>query len=216
MDAENAASAAAQRELIRWQRMLLPVIVILLFGLAAFFFASSYAQYQRIETQLQQRGNDGAVARALAVYERAPGVGQDLAYIQWKTLAIQDDRAQLARFHRANAALLVSVWTRNLGFVTGMILAIVGAAFVMAKLSEAPTALEASSGPVKAALSTSSPGIILAVLGTALMMMAMTVRFEGEIREPVLSVAGQGAASTTTNGFDADGPPEDFPNANGN
>jgi hypothetical protein len=40
------------------------------------------------------------------------------------------------RYHQANVSLMSRVWTRYLGFVTGMVLAMVGSIFILGKLRE--------------------------------------------------------------------------------
>ena len=40
------------------------------------------------------------------------------------------------RYEQANLMLSTSLWTRLMGFITGMILALVGAAFILGKLQE--------------------------------------------------------------------------------
>jgi hypothetical protein len=107
------------------------------------------------------------------------------------------------RNQRANSTLLVSVWTRNLGFVTGMVLALVGASFIMAKLSEGTTTLDGGGGGAKVSLATSSPGIVLAVLGTALMMMAISVRYRAELGETVAAAPAPGVAPGSADSDDA-------------
>ena len=59
------------------------------------------------------------------------------------------------------------VWTRQLGFVTGMILTIVGAVFIVGQFSSPGTEISGEGQGFKGSLETSSPGIVLTVLGSA-------------------------------------------------
>ena len=55
--------------------------------------------------------------------------------------------------------------------------ALVGSIFILARLSESETRLSSEGGGAKLALATSSPGIVLAVLGTILMVVTLTIDF---------------------------------------
>lgn len=189
MTGGEGGSDPAQRELARWQRRLLPFLVMTLVATALFFFATSYVQFSRLETFITQAPDDRALTAVLADSARTSGTVQDLAYFRWKTDLLVEERRRLLVSRRASAVLLATMWTQSLGFITGMILAILGAAFIMAKLSEAPIALHAEGASAKAVLTTSSPGIVLAVLGTGLMVMAMTVKFSATIKDPVVPPA---------------------------
>lgn len=61
------------------------------------------------------------------------------------------------------------VWARYLGFVTGMILALVGAVFVLGKLREEATEVQTGTSGAMLSLRSASPGLIMAILGVALM-----------------------------------------------
>lgn len=158
----------------RWQRSLKPVMILVVLATAIFFFTSTWVQFRTIETAILQPGSS-SLAATLDRYEAGPPPSLD--YLKWKNLALIDEQAAHNRTAQASATLLVNVWTRYLGFVTGMVLAITGATFIMARLSEGPTALAANNAGLGATLSTSSPGIVLAVLGTVLMLAAMTIRY---------------------------------------
>ena len=90
----------------------------------------------------------------------------------------------LAEVHKeASAAFVVRLATRFVGFLTGMILALVGAMFVVGKLQEQPTQLDSKAEAWSVSFSSSSPGLVLAALGTVIMGLAMTVPVSGEMRE---------------------------------
>jgi hypothetical protein len=127
------------------------------------------------------------IAQTLASYEVAPG---DNDAIVQKVALLMDERAQRADLSRASASMLLSLWTRNMGFVTGMILAMVGAAFILSRLDDKGSELTAEQGTIKGSLKTSSPGIVLTTLGSVLMVMAMTVRHTETGREHVQQPVG--------------------------
>ncbi len=112
-----------------------------------------------------------------------PTTLNDQEYLRWKTLVLLEQDVIARRYQQANSMMLARVWTRFLGFMTGMILSLVGAVFILGKLQEEPTKLESESKFGKGSLSTSSPGIVLAVMGTVLMAITLLVPTEIETRD---------------------------------
>lgn len=168
----------------RWQRRLLPFMVGSIAAMGLFFFVASYVQLSSLRDRLSAAPVD--LGPVFAQFEQTPA-GRDLQgdfeYLQWKTLARLEQEVISHRYDQSASAVLTRVWTRYLGFVTGMVLALTGAVFVLGKLSEPPTKLETKTEVFQAALYTSSPGIVLAVLGTALMAITLSVKFELETRD---------------------------------
>ncbi len=186
----------------RWQRRLLPFMIGGIAVMGVFFFAASLWQLNTVQQSAAHTTLD--LAPVFADFERrsvSPAGARDpaanLAYLRLKTALLLENDVVTRRYHQANSAMLARVWTRYLGFVTGMILALVGAIFVLGKLREDPTSLEAETGGVKGSLTTSSPGILLACLGAALMIVTLTVTYEVKTRDaPVyLPLAGGAEAA---------------------
>ena len=164
-----------QRERTAWQKRLLPFLIIAISLMAAFFFASSLLQLGKLGDAVAFHRDD-RITQALAAYERT--VPQDADYVRWKATVLLEQTALDHRYAQVNATLMLRAWTRHLGFLTGMILALVGSIFILARLSEAETQLSSEGGGAKLALATSSPGIVLAVLGTVLMVVTLTIDFQ--------------------------------------
>ena len=84
------------------------------------------------------------------------------------------------RYDQANLTLTTRLWTRLMGFITGIILALVGAAFVLGKLNEDVSEAAAKAGlpgqEFSFSVRSASPGIILAVMGTLLMALSISVQ----------------------------------------
>ena len=175
------------RERARWQRRLLPFLIGAISLMALFFFGSSFYQLDRFGQAISYPP-DQRIERSLAAYERGHAVvtpradaaarADDFEYLRWKTLVQLEQDTLDHRYAQVNATLLLRAWTRHLGFLTGMILALVGAIFILAKLREEETRLSGEGAGAKAALATTSPGIVLATLGTVLMVVTLTVNFE--------------------------------------
>jgi hypothetical protein len=79
------------------------------------------------------------------------------------------------RYDGGNLAFISRLWTRFMGFVTGMILALVGAAFVLGKLETEKGEIEAAARGISVAMRTTSPGLLLAFLGTLLMGLSIAL-----------------------------------------
>lgn len=182
---DDAVDAPYAAQTHAWQERLLPFLQLMLAGLTLFFLLATLLQLRELQnrigtppqleltTALEPLGNDVA---SLSTTDR-------LLFVQWRTLAELEKNALERRYHQANVLLMARTWTRYLGFLTGMILAFVGAAFILGRFRETATAVRVSSTPVKAALSTQSPGLVLATLGTALMMATILMHTDIETRD---------------------------------
>ncbi|RYZ53443.1 MAG: hypothetical protein EOO14_15520 [Chitinophagaceae bacterium] len=82
------------------------------------------------------------------------------------------------RFHQISMLLLSRLWVNYIGFITGMILAIVGAAFILGKLRISASELSTKFSGTEVTLKTASPGLLLCVLGCTLMITTLVVRHE--------------------------------------
>lgn len=186
MDVEDRKA----RELVRWQQRLLPFAIGAIGLMAIFFFVSSMIQLGRLNETIAHKPST-SISKALAAYEAAsPDKATEGEHLRWKTLALLEEQTLDRRYAQVNSTLMLRAWTRHLGFLTGMILAFVGAIFILAKLSESQTQLSLESAGAKGALATSSPGLVLAVLGTALMIVTLTANFEFSTRDLPVYLAG--------------------------
>ena len=177
-----------------WQKRLLPVMVGLLVTLTAFFFAASFVQLYYLQTRIE-RAPQLDLSTAMASLDE---IGKDLQtgkvegqiafnnrleYARWKTLSLLEANALQRRYHHAGVLLISRIWTRYLGFVTGTILAMVGAAFILGKLQEAASNLGAEGGLWKVSLTTASPGLVLATLGTLLMLATLATSMDLRVND---------------------------------
>jgi len=167
-----------------WQRHLLPLMVGTVVVGGAFFLIASALDIAFINRHVA-RHESVNLDPALAALERlGAGSGENaLSAARFRMLASLEGSALDRRYHQANALLLFSVLTRYLGFMTGMILSLVGAVFILGKVSEAPTELDATTLAGKWGVRSSSPGILLATLGTVLMITAMQVQFDIKVAD---------------------------------
>jgi hypothetical protein len=167
----------------RWQRKMLPLMRSGLVTFAAVFFVASLVQYHLLYQDL--RGGASSIQGTLDVLEKTLPESQrtQFGFVQWKTLVVLEQDVMRMRYQQVNATLLLRTWTRYTGFLVGMVLALVGAFFILGRLREEASQLSGESGGFKVMLTSSSPGIVLAVLGTILMVVTLAVKFDFEVND---------------------------------
>ena len=190
-----------------WQRRLLPLMVGLLVALTAFFIVASFVQLYYLQTRIEKapRLDLGPAMTSLdeIAKDMQSGKIQDpralnsrIEQARWQTLSILEANVLQRRYHHAGVLLISRIWTRYLGFVTGTILAMVGAAFILGKLQEASSNLGAEGGLWKVSLTTASPGLVLAALGTILILATLATSMDLSVNDgPVYLRETSGAAA---------------------
>lgn len=172
-----AAASAQTKAQWRWQRRLLPTMIgTLILATIAFLALSLF------DTYTVRRGILAAPTVDLrqvldGVNCSAPNMsGVDRGNcVQWKIRVMLEQQTINRRYHQANVALLVRVSVKYLGFLTGMLMSLVGAVFVLGRLTEATSTLAAEGAFGKFTIATVSPGLIMAFLGTILMIATLYV-----------------------------------------
>jgi hypothetical protein len=165
-ESENPPRAGALRSsLDQWQVRLLPVMVGVLIGLAAFFFIATLAQMAYLERSISDVPS--VILPPLSASDEAleaTGANAAISARQLEILAAMEAYLVERRYHQASVLLMAGLWTRYLGFITGMVLALVGASFILGKLEGPPSELEGKGAGIEGSLKTASPGIILATI----------------------------------------------------
>ena len=165
-----------------WQLRLLPFMVRTIFGLALFFFLATMYQLYELNIKIEQSPTLSESELILAEGERPSFVER-----QWRSLVMLESHILQQRYHQANVLLMARVWVRYLGFVTGMMLALIGAVFILGKLREPGTELsvegKSADNTLMGNLKTQSPGIVLVSLGTILMLVTILVHHEIEVND---------------------------------
>jgi hypothetical protein len=173
----------------RWQLRLLPLMRAALVLMAVFFFVASLLQYRQVYRDIGVQ--PGSALQELAKQpDKAAPPGSE-AY-RFRTLVALEQDVVALRYRQANAVLLLRTWTRYTGFLVGMVLALTGAFFILGRLREDSTHLVAEGGGAKLDLTTQSPGMLLAVLGTALMVVTVSVKFDSVMTDKPTYVAPWG------------------------
>lgn len=156
------------RNTVNWQLRVLPIIEGLLLALATLFISLSCAQLFLLQKDIQKSpelalGNIHAQINLLQ--QTNPNEAAQLnTALTLETFVLQQ------HYHQANALLMARTWVRYLGFTTGMILALIGASFILGKLQTARSEFEAKTETLALTFRSTSPGLLLATLGTILML----------------------------------------------
>lgn len=154
-----------------WQERLLPLMVWLLVGLTVFFFVASLFQLVYLHANIREAPRL-ELPSAAEMRDDATGTAGLVALIELEGNLIE------RRYHQANVLLMSRVWARYLGFVTGMILALVGAAFILGKLREEASDVAVKGSAAELTIRSTSPGLVLAVLGVVLMITTIVTHHE--------------------------------------
>jgi hypothetical protein len=164
-DAHELSNPSRQRSDDRWQRRLLPVMVRMVVGLTVFFFIATLAQLYYLHRAIQ-------TAPRMDTSQLIPtpdALGKTGMSAEFRARVLMEANFLERRYHQANVFLMSRVWVHYLGFVTGMILALVGAVFILGKLQTEASQLGGSAGGNSIDFRSTSPGLVLAVLGVILM-----------------------------------------------
>lgn len=160
------------RALQRWQNRLLRFMTGSLIAMAVFFFVATIWLFVDLTERVRYRQTDlVAVMNALP----KPHADAERAYREWYVRAVLEKSALEQRFALQSTIVQGRLWTRVMGFLTGMILCFAGSIFVLGKLREPVTQASAEGSGFKAALTTSSPGVLLALTGAVLIGLTLYV-----------------------------------------
>lgn len=168
-----------------WQERLLPLMVRVVIGLALFFFLVSLLQLAYLQWHLQDEPPN-----ILTTLDGEAVDASDAGLAAW----LESDLIT-RRYRMTSALMMAQLWIRYLGFVTGMIMAFIGAVFILGKLREPPSEVKAESAAVRVSIATASPGILLAVVGSALMLATILTKQESEVRDAAIYLPGRPAAA---------------------
>jgi hypothetical protein len=172
-----------------WQNKLLPWLIIMPTILMLLFIYLATRQMQRFNTVIDAKSE--SVIEKIIPFPSDTSLNSNLKgnmdYIRWITLARMEEKSLDRRYSQGGLLLASRIFTKYLGFFTGMILAIVGAVFIIGKLQESASDIEGAVGEqMKLKIVSSSPGIIFGVLGTVLMLSTILQHTEIELKDQPL------------------------------
>lgn len=213
LSSENTPSMSTRqsREATKWQERLLPFIIRMIVGLAAFFFIASLVQLIVLHWTMLQTPQLDLVSVVGSDVNPSKEIDDNaLSVAKLRLSAILEAHIVQQRYHQAAVVLMSRTWLDYLGIMTGMILALVGAIFILAKLEEGTSELSAKSQAVELVFRSASPGLVLAALGVLLMITTFIVHHEINIEESSLYMGNARNASQPSSG-DSSKPQTELP-----
>src|ERR1044071_307830 len=124
MDQESHGASpmgSEARDRRTWQKRLLPVMVKMVIGLTGFFFGASFVQLFYLQHHLATSTGIDLKSALPAIDSNVTVDSSKLDAVRWTNLVALEQYSLQRRYHQANVLLMARVWTRYLGFVTGMI-----------------------------------------------------------------------------------------------
>ena len=158
-----------------WQKRMLPLMVQMVLGLTLFFFTVSLVQLTYLHWTIRQAPVLD-LSPALAELKSHPPTTfeQRLKVAELEMLGGLDAGTVQQRYHQVSAMLMARVWKGYMGFVTGMILALVGALFILGKMQDSVSVTSDGRGGALS-IRSMSPGLVMSVLGVVLMAITIVV-----------------------------------------
>lgn len=173
---QPSSHESGSREDLKWQKRLLPLMTRMIVWLTVFFFWASFSQLAYLHWRISRSPaldvRDSLSMLSGATTER--GVQNTVELAKLKALIALEANGLEQQYHQANVLLMSRIWTAYLGFVTGMILSLVGASFVLGKLREGASEMILRTPPATdVSFRSTSPGLLLVMLGSILMLTAI-------------------------------------------
>jgi hypothetical protein len=191
-------NTTAERSESEWRWQSRPMMVTILVALTIFFFSATFYQLaalnRRIESGPKVDSNALLADTACIDTQFTPGC---LAMTRMNRALMLEANLIARRHHQADVNLMASIWSRYLGFITGMILALVGAAFTLGQLRDKGTKIEAGGSSAKATLTSASPGIVMSALGVALMITTIVTVHQLSTRDAAVYFVGDAPRVST-------------------
>ena len=167
-------------ELLKWQNRLLPVMAGFVIALALAFFALSMRTLHNVDQFVQSEHGELRDQIKALINTREPESADDVIR---RGLLILEADALDRRYHQASGLLMSRIWGKNLAFMTGMIMAFLGAIFILGKLSESPTAVKGGASNWNVSITSASPGILLAFFGTVLVALSIVIHENIDVKD---------------------------------
>lgn len=158
----------------KWQNKLLPWFILMPTALIAVFIFLASQQLVRFNKALEAKPDSlliGSILPNPSSIKISDDIVNSEQYLRWITLTRMEQESLYRRYNQGGLLLMSRIYTKYLGFFTGMIMAIVGSVFIIGKISEDKSEISGSANElIKFSIVSSSPGIIFGVLGTVLML----------------------------------------------
>lgn len=188
----------ANPELAHWQNRLLPFMTRFIVFVSVAFFVLSIVNLVQVNNFVrgEHEGDIRGQIQKIAPVEKAANIAE---MTQQALLVLEADIVD-KRYHQASALLMSRIWTRQLAFMTGMILAFLGAVFILGKMNEPPANVTGEGAGWKLGITSTSPGLILSFFGTVLLIVSLFVQTTIDVRDGSVYVPSKasGVQNSTT------------------
>jgi hypothetical protein len=169
------------KELLKWQKRLLPVMTLFLIALALAFFVVSTRTLNGVDEFV--KGEHGELRDQINATIKDSKPAQTSEDSIRRGLLILEADALDRRYHQASALLMSQIWAKHLAFMTGMIMAFMGAIFILGKLSESQTDVAGGGSQWNVSIHSASPGILLAFFGTVLVALSIVIQGKVDVHD---------------------------------
>ncbi len=188
----------ASERIWKWQNKLLPWFIIMPTVLVGVFIYLASQQLIRFNNALETQPDTVLIGKLIPAPQDIPdSILKSQQYLRWITLTKMEQESFYRRYNQGGLLLMSRIYTKYLGFFTGMILAIVGAVFIIGKIREGTSKVSGSVNEMmKFSIVSSSPGIIFGTLGTILMLATILTHNEVMIQDSPLYLNPQTILST--------------------
>jgi hypothetical protein len=192
----------SNKQLLQWQNKLLPWMIAMPTILIGAFIVLGTLKLNNFE-KFAYRGDEEKTTLTIpSPYDNSTdsALKKSADYLKWYSLVKMEEYSINRRYNQGGVLLMSRIYIKYLGFFTGMILAIVGAVFIISKLKEDVTEIEGSvEEKTKFRMVSSSPGIIFGVLGTALMLTTILTHSEISVKDMPLYLNTYNISETQKN-----------------
>jgi hypothetical protein len=190
MEETNKKTASANdKHIIDWQKRMMPWLIIAPSALILIFILLATVQLRSFESHIYQSDSLN-ISKSLPKVDSVTidtSITTKLGYLKLYALTKMEEYSINRRYNQAGEILVSGIYTKYMGFFTGMILAIVGSIFIISKLKEDTSNLEGTINEhINFKLVSSSPGIVFGVLGTLLMVTTIFKTVESNVTDAPL------------------------------
>jgi hypothetical protein len=182
-----------------WQQRLLPLMCAILASLTVFFCVALAIETVSVQRHIESAHELNLNPLIERLESAKPSGAAAVEEFRVKAVMLMEANVIERRYHQASAGAMGRIYLIFLGFATGMVLALTGSTFVLGKLRESATMLGGGTPEWSATFRSGSPGLVLALFGTVLMLSTIFSRADIAVRDQALYVLpGQQVAEVSS------------------
>jgi hypothetical protein len=163
---------------LAWQKRILPLMAGVIIVFSTIFIVGTAYQLFHIQSKIEY--DDKGDVEVFTNMQEAD-TPLKMEQLNLKTKAQLETYSIKRRYHQSNMLLISRIWIQYLGFLVGMILAMVGGTFVLGKMRETGSSFDSDISSVgKFSFNSSSPGLFLVFFGAIIII--TTLLYHPEIK----------------------------------